>query len=707
MNLSQPSGNGSSRVPGVRPLTGPEASSGNESFYTPDGAPTVKVYPSANQMPALRADRPSLPPARSPSNQQPSGVALSPSVDSTILEGEGAGDTIAFNLRELLEGLSIAKLGFDAQRIPENVAVSLPIALLEPQMASGQVNISLGDVIAGCLEKYRPAFAKADTQQAIQLSIQELQNKLPPKTAMPPQESPFQPAPQVPSTEHPFQLAPEAGASPFAAAQPGAEAASPYQSPFGQPVPAEAAPAPAQASPFGLPVAEEASPFGAPAQESPFAQQVPLAQEAAPAASPFAEAAPASPFGAPAHEQSNGAASPFGVPPQTFAPPAESAPAGAPLEQPAASPFAQAAEPVVEAAPAASPFSAAPEAPATPEQPAASPFGAPLVAEAAPAASPFGAPPVAEAAPAASPFGAPPVAEAPEVPAANESPFSAALQKPAEVAPAASPFGAPPVESNGAAFAPPAAELPAEVPAVASSFAVPRAEAAAPAASPFGAPPADADSTFQSAPAVPANGSASPFGAPVEAAPVPDAAAPAASAIEPAPPAIEPAPPAAAIPAAADSVAAALAAQPASPTLGFEFGFEADPKQLVLRALFGVDTALSAEDVLGCLTNLDGLEACVLIEKQSGSTRATSGKDAARTASFEAQAKQAYQKVISLADDLAVTDAESFTLRTTQVAMSFFNAPAVCLAVLQEGAQFQAGVRERLTLVTRELSEML
>ena len=108
---------------------------------------------------------------------------MSPSDDSTTLWGEGAGDTIAFNLRELLEGLPIAKLGFDAQRIPENVVVSLPIALLEPQMASGQVNISLGDVVAGCLEIYRPAFAKVDTQQAIQLSIQELQNKLPPKTA--------------------------------------------------------------------------------------------------------------------------------------------------------------------------------------------------------------------------------------------------------------------------------------------------------------------------------------------------------------------------------------------------------------------------------------------------------------------------------------------------------------------------------------------
>jgi hypothetical protein len=39
--------------------------------------------------------------------------------------------------------------------------------------------------------------------------------------------------------------------------------------------------------------------------------------------------------------------------------------------------------------------------------------------------------------------------------------------------------------------------------------------------------------------------------------------------------------------------------------------------------------------------------------------------------------------------------------------MSFFNAPAACLAVLQEDAHFQAGVRERLTLVTRELSNML
>ena len=86
MNLSQPSGNGSSRVPGVRPLTGPEANSGNGASYTEDEAPTVKAYPSANQMPTPRADRPSLPPIRPPSANQSSGVAL-PSADDISSQG--------------------------------------------------------------------------------------------------------------------------------------------------------------------------------------------------------------------------------------------------------------------------------------------------------------------------------------------------------------------------------------------------------------------------------------------------------------------------------------------------------------------------------------------------------------------------------------------------------------------------------------------
>ncbi|MFT4640289.1 MAG: hypothetical protein ACI8T1_003616 [Verrucomicrobiales bacterium] len=64
MNLSQPSGN--TRVPGVRPLTGPDGGGGNDASFKPGEAPTVK----ANQMPTLSAERPSLPSTRPPSGHK-------------------------------------------------------------------------------------------------------------------------------------------------------------------------------------------------------------------------------------------------------------------------------------------------------------------------------------------------------------------------------------------------------------------------------------------------------------------------------------------------------------------------------------------------------------------------------------------------------------------------------------------------------------
>lgn len=149
------------------------------------------------------------------------------------------------------------------------------------------------------------------------------------------------------------------------------------------------------------------------------------------------------------------------------------------------------------------------------------------------------------------------------------------------------------------------------------------------------------------------------------------------------------------------------AGEPPRQRSAFDFGFEADPKQLVLRALFGVRTPLSVEEVLERMAGFTGIEACIIIDKQNGNVRASRGNDPGRTSTFESQAQQAYNKVISLAADLNVTDAESFTLRTGVGAMSFFNSPKVCLAVLQENSAFEPGIRERLTLVTRELSEMI
>lgn len=110
----------------------------------------------------------------------------------------------------------------------------------------------------------------------------------------------------------------------------------------------------------------------------------------------------------------------------------------------------------------------------------------------------------------------------------------------------------------------------------------------------------------------------------------------------------------------------------------------------------------------------EALEACVLIEKSTGTVKASRGKDPSRTASFEAQARHAHLKVLSLAADFEVADAESFNLRSGKGAMSFFNAPKVCLALLQStqglspGLQgLSPGLQERVLLATRELSKMV
>ncbi len=720
MNLSQPSGNESSRIPGVRPLSGPENTSPGVGMgqFKPDEAPTVKVYPPANQSPAIRPVKPTLPPSRTTVSEP----VLSPQGDT-----DGSEPMVAVNLKSLLQGIPVAKLGFNPDQIPGTVATELPVSLVEPMMASGQVEVSLKDIIGGCLERYRPAFAKADTNERVSLPMQELQNQIPQQgPAGQPQESPFAPAAGAPSPgfppDNPFQAAPAEGgapASPFAAeTSPAPESPFQNQNPFGQP---GQAPAEVQASPFAA---------------------APAADQGQRPTSPFAAAdAPANPFAARAEQQA-AAPSPFGTAQASV----EEAPSfgAAPTDTNATNPFAAAPDA------AGSPFAAAPVAGASPFGAAASPVDAngpgmnnPFAAPGDAAASPFGAAPeaspfgeVAPAPEASSPFGAPapessPIGETGAAPA-EASPFGAAPAAPAE----ASPFGAAPAapaEASpfGAAPAAPAEASPFDAaPAEASPFgaapgaganAEPFATAPSNGASPFGAAPAqqiqhgqdEVTSPFGAAAfgAVPEEIQASaepPRALAAEAAHVKSREEPQAEA----PPAPFPSAPASEAGSAFPAAAAASlpASQPSAPAQqgrGFDFGFQDDPNQLALRAIFSVDNTLTLEEVLDRTTNLGGIDACVLIEKKTGSTKVGRSGDDSRARSFEGQAKQAYNKVISLADDLQITDAETFTLRTAQGAMSFFNSPNACMAVLHQDAEFPPGVREKLILVTRDLSSMV
>jgi hypothetical protein len=189
------------------------------------------------------------------------------------------------------------------------------------------------------------------------------------------------------------------------------------------------------------------------------------------------------------------------------------------------------------------------------------------------------------------------------------------------------------------------------------------AESAAP--SPFDAP-APASAPFAgSPPPVPAAApAASPFGFAHEPAPVP-APAPAAPA------------PAAAAPAAA---APASAPAPVAETAEFD---SSSIRQLALRAIFGVDRELGAEEMLQRARSLSGI------------------RHVARVPASEVATVDAFKKVINSLG----FPAGQVKLMSGNLPIEFIREGNVVLAIQNDGS-FAPGVRETLMIVARELGNL-
>jgi hypothetical protein len=214
--------------------------------------------------------------------------------------------------------------------------------------------------------------------------------------------------------------------------------------------------------------------------------------------------------------------------------------------------------------------------------------------------------------------------------------------------------------------------------------------------SPFDAP-APATSPFASSPPpVPASTSASsPFGFAAEpaaaAAPAPAAAA-AAATVAPAPAAIPAAETPAPAPApAATPVAAAPAATPApapasSPATTVTDSADSDSssiRQLALRAIFGVDRELGAEEMLQRARGLSGI------------------RHVARVPAAEVATVDAFKKVIN---NLGFP-AGQVKLISGSLPIEFIREGNVVLAIQNDGS-FAPGVRETLIIVARELAKL-
>src|SRR5690606_29008967 len=82
-------------------------------------------------------------------------------------------------LRALLRETSAKDLGIPTDRVPDHMRVTLPLALIGPQLGSGRVMVRVQDLRAGVQESFRPAFAKAAAGLLITVPMQEIFTALP------------------------------------------------------------------------------------------------------------------------------------------------------------------------------------------------------------------------------------------------------------------------------------------------------------------------------------------------------------------------------------------------------------------------------------------------------------------------------------------------------------------------------------------------
>ena len=124
----------------------------------------------------------------------------------------------------------------------------------------------------------------------------------------------------------------------------------------------------------------------------------------------------------------------------------------------------------------------------------------------------------------------------------------------------------------------------------------------------------------------------------------------------------------------------------------------------MLRALLGVSENLTIDRVIELVSKLPGIAACSCVH---GSTVVSHGDSSQVAADFKRQAADLSRSIKSLAPLIGIADAETFSINTNERLMTFSYHPPVALGVLHQANDLAAGLRDKITLIARELSRMV
>lgn len=143
--------------------------------------------------------------------------------------------------------------------------------------------------------------------------------------------------------------------------------------------------------------------------------------------------------------------------------------------------------------------------------------------------------------------------------------------------------------------------------------------------------------------------------------------------------------------------------QSGSSSLGVQT-HDADPDQIVLRALLDTDSDLSAQRVVELTCGLPGIAACVCLHDGQAISHIGAHKPQARE--FQKQASSLAQHLRTLAPLIGIDGAETFTMNSGDRLMTFCFPEGAILGVLHD-AEPTLGLRDKITLIARELSRMI
>ena len=148
--------------------------SASERVPASSGPPVPTSLPFTPELPKIPFEPPVEKPKAPPGKTLPEPLPSKPGATSTP-----AKDPITLSLKAVLQNLPAFQLNGDVGTVPEEDRLTLPLALIESQLASGRISIAPDVFEAALPEKHRGLFQADEVKTPVALPLEEVLKNLP------------------------------------------------------------------------------------------------------------------------------------------------------------------------------------------------------------------------------------------------------------------------------------------------------------------------------------------------------------------------------------------------------------------------------------------------------------------------------------------------------------------------------------------------